>query len=371
MSSYQPRRTPYRGRGGATRGHTHPHPHTHGHAHTRPRRTAPSQDPTLPMTKPTFERYRKFHGTGAPPSAWSTRVWQGRLPDVTDSLYVTSPPHSPRSPRAPAVGLGRATGLSRTPDARLARSPAEVELRLRVLRGHTTALAVDGAAAVSERTAVCVDSARALDVLVGDFRELTMAVTASPVPAMTALAVPVYEAAADASLLAGNLSFYLSCQSRLLGELYDEAAVEKRGRRPEFISYALLYFGVFHVDGLEVSSLLRRMDSATEASSPVKYAFRVMTAFRNCDSLRFIALYKTGNLGQQTILHPVLQTMRQMAMRQIVSAYMEMNKDYALDLMGLATNTEFLVFLEALRPDLIMYNQPTAPNFVFRAPRKK
>lgn len=278
-----------------------------------------------------------------------------------------------------AVGFGKATGVSRTPDTALINSPQLIQRRLselleqskRLEGNFLTALNIDERGDISSQP-----SAAALeeweDVL-GDFRQLTMAVTASDLKEVKNMAISVYEAAADASLLAGNLSFYLSCQSRLLSDLYSEYSIDSNSnavdRRDEFISYSLLYFGVFCDDALELTVAMRRMSIRTMASPLVRFSLSLVTAFRNGENTKFISMFNLCNLRQKTILRPSIHGVRQTAVAEVTRAYLALEKKCAVVRLGMKSETEFLELLASERPDLRSKNSEHSAEFYFRLPR--
>lgn len=180
---------------------------------------------------------------------------------------------------------------------------------------------------ISVDAAVSGETAAIFETILADFREFTMAVTASPVSEVKRMAIAVYESAADASLLGGNPDFYLVCQTRLLRDRYDNLTADPNShcsnsdRRNEFISYSSLYFGVFSPDGIELARKSRHMYFTNSKSSPsIRYALSVVTALRNQDGVRFILSYQKGNIRQRTILHPELKDMQRLRSSLLSSA---------------------------------------------------
>lgn len=331
---------------------------------------------------------------GVPASDWSAKVWQGvGFSSGTKGGYGHSATGAGSDQTsAITVGLGRATGLSRVPDQSLVNQPSLIEARLKALLQRVEQLELFDCSVVSSKPDVSVDAAVSgetaaiFEAILADFRELTMAVTAasststpnclpsaSP-SAVDDLAIPVYEAAADAALLGGNLDFYLVCQTRLLHDLYPPVILEAAAkRRAEFVGYSLLYFGVFASDGLEIARRFRSLDRHCRASPFVRYAIDAVNAFRSLDAIRFIALYKRGNVRQRTILHPALKGAQKLGLRTIVKANLTLNKAFAIKLLGMTSDDEFLRMLETQRPDLLPFNNTIVAramqDFVFRPPR--
>lgn len=282
------------------------------------------------------------------------------------------------------VGIGRATGLSRVPDRNLLNNPSLIQHRLDDLIARVDKLERLDRAIVSSRPDASVDAAVSgetaaiFEAILADFRQLTITVTASSDPEANRLAIPVYEAAADAALLGGNLDFYLVCQTRLLRELYEEVQLLKQredGQVPphprlhEFVGYSLLYFGVFAHSGVELAKKFREMDKQMAASPHVRYALEAITAYHTQDPIRFIALYKKGTVRQRTILHPSLKQVQKLALKLIIKSYLQLERDYAILLLGMASEDEFLRLLEVSRPDLLPLNSQPGPRFNFRLPR--
>lgn len=305
-------------------------------------------------------------------------VWQG-VPFANNKTYGSNG----RKPGVGhthkiTIGLGRATGLSRVPDASLTNNPALIDDKLTALQQRVRDLESFDCSVVSSKPDASVDAAVSgetaalFEAILADFRQLTMAVTASRLPDAKRLSIPVYEAAADASLLGGNLDFYLVCQTRLLRDLYEEYDYDNQStkRRNEFIGYSLLYFGVFTFDGIEIARKCRQLDKRTTASPFVRYALSAINAFRNHDSMRFITLYKKGNVRQRTILHPALKGVQKLALKMLIKSYLQLHRPFAVSLLGMLSEEEFLRLLETQRPDLLPLNSAPSTDFIFRQPRQ-
>lgn len=316
-------------------------------------------------------------------SDWSAKVWQGV--GFTSSNECTSAQFKPGIEQTPSIklGLGRATGLSRVPDKTLLNNPSLIQQRLddlvtRFDRLERSNCSVVGSCMdVTKDAAISGETATIFEAILAEFRELTMAITASTQPEVHCLAIPVYEAAADAALLGGNLDFYLVCQTRLLRDLYNEHILEEKGqgqglsltRMNEFVGYSLLYFGVFVHSSIELAKKFREMSRQTAASSQVQYALSAIIAYQTQDPIRFIALYKKGNVRQRTILHPTMKHVQKLALNAIIKSYLQLERTYAASLLGMASESEVLHLLEICRPDLLPPNSQPANNFIFRLPR--
>lgn len=318
------------------------------------------------------QREQRFADPQASPNAsatdWSAKVWKVNATSADAGKGETD-----GKPLRNAIGLGRATGLSRVPDAELSKSRDLMESRLANLIIGTTQLEEDGHALVcieaeASATASASGVMEAWESILGDFRQLTMAITASPLEDVKALALRIYEAAADACLLGGNMSFYLACQSRLLSDIYTDyppGSPSKR-RRDEFIGYSLLYFGVFSVDNRELATIMRRMGPETFRSPFVKFGMTVLVANRNRDAAKFLSLCNTCSVRQKTILSSSLESMRKIALRTIIRSYFALDKSVAASRVGLQSDVDFLDLLKAERPDLMARYSSDSAQYQFR-----
>lgn len=340
------------------------------------------QNPTPALTREEEERRaqreKRFSDPQASPTTstgWSAAVWKENTTPM-DPVHRdpnARPTQGTKPPRS-AIGLGRATGLSRVPDAALSRSPELMESLLADLISQLKQLEAGGYALVSIGTQVngpasSSEAIEAWERILGDFRQLTMAVTASPLEDVKSLTLRIYEAAADACLLGGNLSFYLACQSRLLSDIYVDypTGAPSMRRRDEFTGYSLLYFGVFCVDSRELAAIMRRMSPETFASPFVTSGLAVLVAFRNRDAAKFITLLNNNcSVRQKTILSSSLDSMRKTALHTIIRSYLTLDKSLALSLVGLQSEADFLELLKAERPDLVA-NNADAVEYQFRS----
>lgn len=272
-----------------------------------------------------------------------------------------------------SIGLGRATGMFRVPDEHLSKSPELVSQLLDQLLERCKRLENVGLSALhieergEEKDRVSREAMEEWERIVEDYRRLTMSITASTHEGVCAMAIRVYEAAADAALLSGNLSFYLSCQSRLLKDLYEiERDAEKLGRREEFLGYSLLFYGIFCTDALEVNIAMRIL-SVEELRRPmIAFPLSLLTAFRNGEHARVIGLYKQCTVRQRTIIRPSYQQIQKLALAEIVRAYLSLEKRCALTRTGFVSENDFLQLLNTERPDLMPRNAQPAAEFHFR-----
>lgn len=274
------------------------------------------------------------------------------------------------------IGVGRAVGLSRVPDAELSKSPELVGKRLEELKTYKMNLEDKKCSLLElkEQRKTNVDTeeigSQWEDILAG-FRQLTMAVTASSQERMNSITVDVYEAAADAALLAGNLSYYLSCQTRLLHELYNcsNKNVRYSKYRLQLLAYSVIYFGVTYPDKLAIAQTMRGIDQKEMNSSFLQYAFSVFAARTDHDALRFLSLYRRGTLRQRIIMNPVLPMIRSIAISQLVRSYLELSKSWTLSVLQMNTESEFLDLLKKEKPELVSCNGRESSLFIFRQPK--
>lgn len=211
------------------------------------------------------------------------------------------------------------------------------------------------------------------------------------------LAISVYQAAASAALLAGNLSMYLPWQSRLLNDLYpqeqsavqwksprslkrvcaeaDISIISDRGgmvsrnehacpsennhlcpRKYEFVGYSLLYFGVFLRDSLQTICILRKLSAAQLASPAVEYAVQAVRLVNKSDYFAFCSHYQSGTAYQRTIMYPALLQMRERAMRVISRAYNEIDADVVAEWLVLENREAVWKLFAQERSDLLAVN---------------
>lgn len=156
----------------------------------------------------------------------------------------------------------------------------------------------------------------------------------------------VYESAADAAILAGNLAFYLTCQSRLLKDLYprsDLLTCAPASRAAEFHSYSLLYFACFAKDSLEVVSHCREMSLKLAQHPGVKFSLAVASVVDSGDYAQFFGkFYSRGNRKQRTIMQPALAAFRRQAMLVMARAYRSLSSAAASEWLGLESEKEAL-----------------------------
>lgn len=276
----------------------------------------------------------------------------------------------------PAIGLGRATGFSRVPDAALSGSMERMKGLLVHLEEQVKVLERDGYALIclqKQRTTskpTIRDAMAAWEPILAEYRQLTMAVTAASRDDSGKFAIRAYEGAADACLLAGNLSFYLACQTRLLSDLY-EPYPDIAIKRSEFIGYAILYFGVFCIDYLELARMMRVLTEEGASCSAVRFAFDVVTAYRTRNGPKFLSLFQRGNIRQRTILSSAVEPMEKLSLSQLIRSYMTLDKDFAVAQLRLCSRTEFFDLLQSERPDLIPENIGESSEYQLRVRQRK
>ncbi|PXF40225.1 hypothetical protein BWQ96_10063 [Gracilariopsis chorda] len=277
------------------------------------------------------------------------------------------------------IGVGRATGLSRVPDSKLSSSAPLVKEHLKDLTDRMEMLLRDKLTVLGQHeTEKCMplseETHEEWETIQGRFRKLTMSITASSNSEVKELAIPVYEKAADASLYSGNLSFYLSCQTRLLRELYAELKLEVRresSRYSEFIGYALLYFGVFHADNLELAQVMRGVDRNTTKKPSVRLALSIISAFRNRNAWRVLEMYKQCDERQRVLLIPLLEEFRREALNVLIHSYISLSKSMTTSILGMKDESEFLPLLAKERPGLAAQVDDKSDEFSFRIVARK
>lgn len=318
------------------------------------------------------QREQRFtsEGSGSTVSArdWSSRI--GR--DIAQAVNAEKEAVEKR-PLREAIGFGRAVGLSRVPDAALSKSRSTMEGRLEDLLRRTRQLEGEGLAlmGIGEGGPVSMSKSevvQAWDSILSGFRQLTMAITATSLKDVKTLTLNIYEGAADASLLGGNMSFYLACQSRLVSDIYTDyaAASPATARRDEFVGYSLLYFGVFSVDNLELATIMKRITPKMYKSQYVNFGMAAVTATIHRDATKFFSLFKTGSIRQKTLMSSSIDPMKAIALKTIIRSYLALEKSVAISRLGLESHADFLRLLKAERPDLIPNNATEAAEFKFR-----
>lgn len=303
--------------------------------------------------------------------AWSSSIWKENE-EGKEGVKETENAGTKRT----AIGLGRATGFSRVPDAALSSSLEGMKGLCSSLQRRTKALERDGYVLIychvhkKQGSRAEGEILAAWDPVLAEFRELTMAVTAAGYEQVGPFCVQLYESAADASLLAGNLSYYLSCQTRLLSDLY-RLYPNSADRRYEFTGYSLLYFGVFCPGHLELARMMRVMTIEGSSIDEIRTSFNILTSFRARNGPKFLSLFSQSNIRQQTILHSEVEEMKKLALRQLTRAYMTLNKDFAIAELQLDSREEFLNLLEVERPELIPENNQESKEYQFRVKGRK
>lgn len=298
----------------------------------------------------------------------SSRIWR----DIAKAERVEREAME-KKPLRQAIGVARAVGLSRVPNAALAESRPLMESKLDDLLAKSKQLEDEGLALVSidEGRAAAVSKhevMQAWESILGEFRQLTMAITATPLQGVQTLGARIYEGAADASLLGGDMSFYLKCQSKLVSDMYTDNAVDSHcsGRRDEFVGYSLLYFGVFSVDNRELATIMRRMSPKMYKSHFVVFGMEALAAYAHQDATKFLSLFKTGTVRQKTILSSSIEPMETLAMKTLVRSYLKLEKSVATSRLGMISDSDFLQLLAVVRPDLAARNAVEATEFHFR-----
>ncbi len=270
--------------------------------------------------------------------------------------------------------FSKAIGISRTPDTKLVKNPRAMHARLNELCSEVSRLEAAGILAVDKAADVKESEVHeAWEPILESFRVLTVSATASGERLDPSFTATMYEAAADAALLGGNLAFYLSCQSRLIGDLYPQ--LKHLGEPPperadEFAGYNLLYFGVLTVDSTELAVQLRRLG---DSSSPgVLFALKAITCVLTQNAFGFLDLYMDATTRQRSVMQPRLEAMRDMAAQTIIRTYLSLETKHAQNL--LHVHSTELVFKTILnqKPELAVHNKDhQAPVIILRVPKLK
>lgn len=209
---------------------------------------------------------------------------------------------------------------------------------------------------------------------------VAMSVTASGVDASASdsdlrrVAVYVYEAAADASLLGGNLGFYCTCQSRLLGDLYPQMSLTP-ARATEFRALSLLYYAIYAQDKIEVACHLRGLSPVQLEDSRVRFGLKA-ASLRACGrNFDLIKLCTNGQASrrQRTIMQPVLADLRRDAMKTMAKAYMCLDSRVAAIWLGFSEESSApqTLLIEHLKSLSEVNNVVGAPVLQFRNKRQK
>jgi SAC3/GANP family len=173
--------------------------------------------------------------------------------------------------------------------------------------------------------------------------------------------IVVYEAAADAALLAGNLGFYLTCQSRLLKDLYPRLDTPSP-RENEIAGLSILYFAVFSPDSLEVVCQLRGMSRQALKTPDVRFALNAARCHAQGNYFAFCSAYSAGTCRQQTIMHPALLHLRDRAMLIMARSYRCLSAPVAANWLALSGPEQARKILVQVRPDLEACNSDMAPS---------
>jgi SAC3/GANP family len=169
------------------------------------------------------------------------------------------------------------------------------------------------------------------------------------------MGIDVYESAADAALLSGSLGFYLSCQSRLLRDLYplETARLGKvPARAIEFRGFSILFFSAVSPDAIELACLLRDMTLEVSSSPEVRFSLNVARSLASSDYAEFFKLYHTGNQRQRTIMHPAIDRCRSTAISIISRSYRSLEVSTIKNWLYLTDEAQVRALLLANRPDL-------------------
>jgi SAC3 family protein LENG8/THP3 len=138
------------------------------------------------------------------------------------------------------------------------------------------------------------------------------------------MGIQVYEAAADAAVLSGSLGFYLSCQSRLLRDLYPGDDTKRRPgriRAMEFLGQSIIFFSAASPDGTELACLMRDMTVESFHAPDVRFALKVASYLASCNFIDFFRLYGTAKRRQKVLMNPAVDRLRSTAIAMLVRSY--------------------------------------------------
>jgi SAC3/GANP family len=181
-------------------------------------------------------------------------------------------------------------------------------------------------------------------------------------PGIQQMGIGVYEAAADAALLSGSLGFYLSCQSRLLRDLYplEKARLGKAPARAiEFLALSILFFSAFSTDAIELACLLREMTLEASSSPEVRFSLNVAVSLASADCVEFFRLYHRGNRRQRTIMHPAVERCRSTAIIMMSRTYRSLDVSTIAKWLYITDEGQVRALLLENRPDLESVNPDT------------
>lgn len=272
------------------------------------------------------------------------------------------------------IGLQGSAGIKRSPEVSLM-SKDGVEKELGIILANINTLVSTGRRAmdVPEFEAAKKEVEEKWERILGRCRILASSLNASEL-SDTDLFIRVYEAGASSSLVAGNLEFYLSCQSRLLGELYPRFEIEKGNVHDHLYDYCanfLLYFGCFSRDNVELNAFMRGMSLPALKNKEVQFALKAVSMFDAGDYIGFEKMFRRAGWRHKTLMLPARSERRIETLRTMVKAYLSLSKDETCELLSLTDRSKAEHLLATERPDLSYLNcNPGTDLFYFRARKR-
>lgn len=192
--------------------------------------------------------------------------------------------------------------------------------------------------------------------------------------ALRSTAVAVYEAAADASVLGGNLSFYCTCLSRLTGDFYPAAARAgaAAARAGELAGARLLYYAMFARAPLEVACALRALPAGSARDPNVAFALRAAGLAARGQYQPLARLYGAAGRRQRTVMLPALRALRAGWVRTLARAYLSLEEGVAAEWLGMddAAPGDVRRLVVEVLPSLKDVNEGASETLQFRATRR-
>jgi SAC3/GANP family len=171
--------------------------------------------------------------------------------------------------------------------------------------------------------------------------------------------IQVYEAAADAAVLSGSLGFYLSCQSRLLRDLYPWDGTKRCPaliRAMEFLGQSIIFFSAASPDGTELACLMREMTVESFHAPDVRFALKVASYLACCNFIDFFRLYGTAKRRQKVLMYPAVDRLRSTAITMLVRSYRFLSVATVANWLDVHDESQVREILFADHPDLKSVN---------------
>jgi SAC3 family protein LENG8/THP3 len=187
------------------------------------------------------------------------------------------------------------------------------------------------------------------------------------------MGIQVYEAAADAAVLSGSLGFYLSCQSRLLRDLYPGDGTKRRPgpiRALEFLGQSIIFFAAASPDGTELACLMREMTVESFHAPDVRFSLKVASYLASCNFMDFFRLYGRANRRQKVLMYPAVDRLRSTAITMLVCSYRFLSVATMANWLDLHDESQVREIIFADHPDLKSVNpDSTAASLCFTRSR--